>query len=137
MSYIFRSVGAGVAGLAAVLFAGAAGAAPVSTAEPELACEIGYSWQQLSPTRYAATIEIRNTGTAVINGWTLRFMLPPPQQVVVPREASFDTMNGAIVAHNVKTNGLVVPANAVRIGYLAIGQGATLEGFGVNGVACT
>ena len=135
MSCILRSLCTGVAGLTTALLAGAA-AAPVSSVEPEVACEIGYSWQQLSRTRYTAAIEIRNIGTTVINGWTLRFTLPPPQQVVVPREASFDTMNGAIVAHNVKTNGLVEPANAVTIGYVAVGQGTTLEGFSVNGTAC-
>jgi hypothetical protein len=137
MSRILRSLCTGVAGLAVVLPGGAAGAAPVSSVEPEVACEIGYSWQQLSRTKYTAAIEIRNTGTAVINGWTLRFTLPPPQQVVTTRDALFDTMSGEIVAHNVETNGLVEPANSVTVGYIALGQGATLKGFSVNGVTCT
>ena len=122
MSYIFRSLCTGVAGLAAALLAGAAGAAPVASVEPGLACEIGYSWQQRTRNTYTAAIEIRNTGTAVINGWTLRFTLPPGNLIMVPREAHFDTVTGAIVAHNVKTNGLVEPANPVTVGYGAVGE---------------
>jgi hypothetical protein len=131
MSRIFRSMAAGVAGLAAVLPAGAATGAAAE------GCSIGYRWLPAGDGIHHTVLTIGNTGGDAIRGWTLRFTLPPPQSIILIKGATLQTASGAIVARDVVSNATVRPGASVTVQYQASGPGGTATGFSVNGITCT
>ena len=136
MSRSCRMLAVGGAVVAALLPAAGAWAHAAPAGTPGPACAIDYTWQQASATRYTAAIQIDNTGTTVINGWTLGFVLTDPQRVLTARDARFDTVTGSIVAHNTWTNAVVGPGGSVTVGYVGAGTATAPPAFTVNGVVC-
>ncbi|WP_211278065.1 cellulose binding domain-containing protein, partial [Couchioplanes caeruleus] len=106
-------------------------------AAPTVGCSVGYYGQQVDASVHQAVLRINNTGTEAIEGWTLRFRLPPGQTILLVKGASLETTSGAIVAHDIVTNATVRPGGTVTVAYQATGQATRPATFTVNSVPCT
>ena len=140
MSRIGRAVAALLMAVAcAVVPAGAAtaGAATAVASDDVVACEIRYQTRSF-PGGFGGNIEIHNTGTATIYGWTLIFQLLDGVDVVAYRNAEFVTLSGEITANSLPRNSEVAPGRYVSVGFVALGSAAEPPTtFTVNGVTCT
>ncbi|MER7267368.1 cellulose binding domain-containing protein [Micromonospora carbonacea] len=88
---------------------------------------------------FTASIDITNTGTSAINGWTLAFTLPSGQSITSGWNATYSPSSGQVSARNVDYNGTIAPGATINIGFQATTSGSTAEptAFTLNGVACT
>ncbi|MEV4132157.1 glycoside hydrolase family 11 protein [Dactylosporangium sp. NPDC049742] len=83
-------------------------------------------------------ITITNTGTAPINGWSLRFNLAAGQTITSGWSATFAPSSGQVTATNVSYNGSLAPGASTTIGFQAnhTGNAGAPSGFTLNGAAC-
>ncbi|MDI5936663.1 MULTISPECIES: cellulose binding domain-containing protein [Micromonospora] len=90
-------------------------------------------------TGFTASIDITNTGTSAINGWTLAFTLPSGQSITSGWGATYSPSSGQVSARNVEYNGTIAPGATINVGFQATTSGNTAEptAFTLNGVACT
>ncbi|WP_275418795.1 cellulose binding domain-containing protein [Acrocarpospora phusangensis] len=88
---------------------------------------------------FTANINITNTGTSTINGWTLVFALPSGQSLTSGWNATYTTSGAQITARNVGHNGTLAPGATIEIGFQATHTGNTAEptAFTLNGIPCT
>ncbi|MFI7437353.1 cellulose binding domain-containing protein [Micromonospora haikouensis] len=88
---------------------------------------------------FTASIDITNTGTSAINGWTLAFTLPSGQSITSGWNATYSPSSGQVSARNVDYNAAIAPGATINIGFQATTSGSTVEptAFTLNGVACT
>ncbi|KAB1162281.1 cellulose-binding protein, partial [Micromonospora sp. AMSO12t] len=88
---------------------------------------------------FTASIDITNTGTSAINGWTLAFNLPSGQSITSGWGATYSPSSGQVSARNVDYNAAIAPGATINIGFQANTSGNTAEptAFTLNGVACT
>ncbi|WP_043960874.1 cellulose binding domain-containing protein [Micromonospora haikouensis] len=90
-------------------------------------------------TGFTASIDITNTGTSAINGWTLAFTLPSGQSITSGWGATYSPSSGQVSARNVDYNATIAPGATINVGFQATTSGSTAEptAFTLNGVACT
>ena len=83
-------------------------------------------------------ITIANTGSAAINGWSLKFNLASGQTITSGWSATYSPTSGAVTATNVSYNGSIPPGGSTAIGFQAThtGNSAAPTGFTLNGAAC-
>jgi endo-1,4-beta-xylanase len=83
-------------------------------------------------------ITITNTGTAAINGWSLRFTLASGQTITSGWNAAYAPTSGQVTATNLSYNAAIPPGGSTTIGFQAThtGNGAAPSGFSLNGTAC-
>jgi endo-1,4-beta-xylanase len=83
-------------------------------------------------------ITITNTGTATINGWSLRFTLASGQTITSGWNATYSPTSGQVTATNVSYNAGIPPGGSTTIGFQATHTGNTAapSGFTLNGTAC-
>ncbi|GGQ82835.1 cellulose binding domain-containing protein [Couchioplanes azureus] len=134
MSRIFRCLAAGLLGPAAALSTALPAGAVV--AAPSVGCAVDYYGRQVDASVHEAVLRINNTGTAPIEGWTLRFRLPLGQTILLAKGAYLETTSDVIVAHDIVTNATVRPGGAVTVSYQASGQATRPAEFTVNSVPC-
>jgi poly(hydroxyalkanoate) depolymerase family esterase len=86
-----------------------------------------------------AQFSVTNTGTSVINGWTLEFTLPGGQTITSGWNASYTPTSGQVTARPVTHNSSISPNTSVGFGFQATHTGNTGEptSFTLNGNACT
>lgn len=127
-----RSVAA-AAGLAAALLMPAAPA----LAEDAAICHVGYTTNGDS-TNFTAKIVITNTSRYVINGWTLRFTLPPGQTFRTGWEARWEVAGQNITGHSLSYNSVVESERSVSVAFYATGSvnGPRPAQFSVNDYPC-
>ncbi|MEU3452312.1 glycoside hydrolase family 11 protein [Micromonospora sp. NPDC006766] len=84
-------------------------------------------------------ITITNTGTAAINGWSLKFNLASGQNITSGWNANYSPTSGQVTATNVSYNAAIPPGGSTQIGFQAThnGNGAAPSGFSLNGTACS
>jgi endo-1,4-beta-xylanase len=84
-------------------------------------------------------ITIKNTGTAAINGWSLRFTLASGQTISNGWNATYSPSSGQVTASNVSYNAAIPPGGSTTIGFQAnhTGNSAAPSGFTLNGTACS
>jgi endo-1,4-beta-xylanase len=84
-------------------------------------------------------ITITNTGTAAINGWSLKFNLPSGQTITSGWSATYSPTSGQVTATNVSYNAAIPPGGSTTIGFQAShnGNSAAPSGFTLNGAACS
>ncbi|WP_034592501.1 cellulose binding domain-containing protein [Hamadaea tsunoensis] len=90
-------------------------------------------------TGFTANINIANTGTSTIDGWTLAFTLPSGQSITSGWNATFAPASGQVSARNLSYNGTIAPGTGIDIGFQATHTGNTAEptAFTLNGIPCT
>lgn len=84
-------------------------------------------------------ITIANTGTAAINGWSLKFALASGQTITSGWNATYSPTSGQVTATNMSYNGSIPPGGSTTIGFQAThtGNSAAPTGFSLNGTTCS
>ncbi len=110
---------------------------PTPTTTVPSGCRIGYqvnSW----PTGFTANVTITNAGSATIDGWNLRFTLPPGQAITQHWSSTLSASGQAVTLTNAAWNGQIPPGGSVQVGFNAshTGSAAAPSSFSLNGVTC-
>lgn len=87
---------------------------------------------------FTADVQITNTGSSALNGWTLTYNLPSGQQVTNAWNATVSQSGSAVTARNVGHNGSVPPGGTASFGYQGTLSGAysSPTSFSLNGATC-
>jgi endoglucanase len=115
-------------------------ATPTST--PGTGCSIHYVVSNQWNTGFTATVNITNTGSTTINGWTLKWTFPSGQ-VIQPGawNGTFTQSGSAVTVTNLSYNGTIAPGGSLASppGFNASWSGSNTNptAFTLNGVSCT
>lgn len=90
-------------------------------------------------TGFTAQLEVANTGTAALDGWTLGFTFPSGQQVTQYWSSEIVQSGAQVTATNAPWNGQLAPGGAVQIGFNGAYSGTNTapSTFTLNGATCT
>ncbi|GAB3954870.1 cellulose binding domain-containing protein [Micromonospora vulcania] len=111
---------------------------PPTTPPPSgTGCAVKYtpnSWNN----GFTADVQVTNTGTSTVNGWTLTYSLPSGQQVTSAWNATVSQSGSAVTARNLGWNGTLAPGGTASFGYQGTLSGAysSPTSFALNGVSC-
>ncbi|NYF57246.1 GH12 family glycosyl hydrolase domain-containing protein [Micromonospora purpureochromogenes] len=88
---------------------------------------------------FTADVQITNTGSSTINGWTLVYNLPAGQQITSSWNATVSQSGSAVTARNVSWNGTLAPGGTASFGYQGTLSGAysSPTSFALNGQTCS
>ncbi|MBG6102549.1 cellulase/cellobiase CelA1 [Micromonospora vinacea] len=88
---------------------------------------------------FTADVQITNTGSSAINGWTLTYGLPGGQQVTNAWNATVSQSGSTVTARNVGHNGSVAPGGTASFGYQGTLSGgySSPTSFSLNGATCS
>jgi endoglucanase len=106
---------------------------------PVLSCHVVYSVTSSWSGGYQAQVVLNNTGTATVNGWTLKWTFPGNQAITNLWNATY-TQSGPNVTVTAATyDATIAPSSSVTIGFTAnvTGTNANPTTFAVNGTTCT
>ncbi|WP_433316384.1 GH12 family glycosyl hydrolase domain-containing protein [Micromonospora sp. CA-269861] len=113
---------------------------PPTTPPPSggASCAVKYtanSWNN----GFTADVQITNTGSSAINGWTLTYSLPSGQQVTSAWNATVSQSGSTVTARNVGHNGSVAPGGTASFGYQGSlsGSYSSPSSFSLNGATCS
>ncbi|MET7818423.1 GH12 family glycosyl hydrolase domain-containing protein [Micromonospora zamorensis] len=112
---------------------------PPTTPPPgNAACAVKYtanSWNN----GFTADVQITNTGSSAINGWTLTYSLPSGQQVTNAWNATVSQSGSTVTARNTGHNGSVAPGGTASFGYQGTlsGSYSSPTSFSLNGATCS
>ncbi|MEV4754945.1 cellulose binding domain-containing protein [Micromonospora sp. NPDC049559] len=81
---------------------------------------------------YQAEVSVRNTGTAPITGWTVRFTLPAGHTITQSWNGTLSQSGATVTARNVSYNGALPAGGSTSFGFLVNGAGA-----GTPPISCT
>ncbi|GAA0374731.1 hypothetical protein GCM10009530_26570 [Microbispora corallina] len=102
-------------------------------------CAVTYADTSWS-TGFTASVTITNTGTAPIDGWTLRFAFPSTgQRLTQGWSATWSQSGSAVTAVNMPWNAVIRPGASVQIGFNGAHTGTDPHpaAFTLNGTACS
>ncbi|MGC4855578.1 GH12 family glycosyl hydrolase domain-containing protein [Micromonospora sp. DT4] len=87
---------------------------------------------------FTADVQITNTGSSAINGWTLNYNLPGGQTVTNAWNATVNQSGSAVTARNVSHNGSIAPGGTASFGYQGTlnGSYSSPTSFSLNGTTC-
>jgi endoglucanase len=102
-------------------------------------CRVTYTILNQWATGFGTDINIANTGTTTINGWTLTFTFPGNQVMTEKWNATWTQTGAAVTATALSWNSSIAPAASVSIGFNASYSGTNSKptAFALNGRACT
>ena len=88
---------------------------------------------------FTADVQITNTGSSPINGWTLTYNLPAGPAGHQRVERHGEPERSAVTARNIGWNGSLAPGGTASFGYQGTLSGAysSPTSFTLNGVACS
>ncbi|MFE9188941.1 cellulose binding domain-containing protein [Micromonospora sp. NPDC007208] len=88
---------------------------------------------------FTADVQITNTGSSALNGWTLTYSLPSGQQVTSAWNATVSQSGSTVTARNVGHNGSVAPGGTASFGYQGnlSGSYSSPTSFSLNGATCS
>ncbi|MET8082901.1 cellulose binding domain-containing protein [Micromonospora sp. NPDC005237] len=88
---------------------------------------------------FTADVQITNTGSSAINGWTLTYNLPGGQTVTNAWNATVSQSGSAVTARNVSHNGSIAPGGTASFGYQGTlsGSYSSPTSFSLNGATCS
>ncbi|MGS2616507.1 GH12 family glycosyl hydrolase domain-containing protein [Micromonospora sp. LZ34] len=88
---------------------------------------------------FTADVQITNTGSSAVNGWTLTYSLPAGQQVTSAWNATVSQSGSTVTARNLSWNGSIAPGGTASFGYQGTlsGSYSSPTSFTLNGVACS
>ncbi|GAA4461992.1 S8 family serine peptidase [Phytohabitans houttuyneae] len=101
------------------------------------ACEVKYepnSWQ----TGFTANVQIKNTGTATVNGWNLAWRFAGNQQITNAWNGVPTQTGQQVSVVNTASNATISPSGTVSFGFQATysGVNAVPDAFTLNGAPC-
>ncbi|GAA1607844.1 cellulose binding domain-containing protein [Catellatospora bangladeshensis] len=103
-------------------------------------CAVAYNDDNDWGNGFVAGVDVVNTGTAPMDGWTLTFDWPTTwQQFGSGWNANWSQTGGTVKVTNVDWNRLIAPGASVNVGFVGNYQGPNPEPprFTVNGMLCT
>jgi endo-1,4-beta-xylanase len=105
-------------------------------------CSIHYVVSNQWNTGFTATVNITNSGSTAINGWTLRFTFPNGQVIMPsPWNGSFTQSGGSVTITNLSYNGSITPGTTLSSppGFNASWSGVNSPptSFTLNGATCS
>ncbi|MET8045298.1 cellulose binding domain-containing protein [Micromonospora sp. NPDC005215] len=113
---------------------------PPTTPPPSggAACAVKYtanSWNN----GFTADVQITNTGSSAINGWTLNYTLPSGQTVTNAWNATVSQSGSSVTARNAGHNGSISPGGTASFGYQGTlsGSYSSPTNFSLNGATCS
>jgi hypothetical protein len=115
-----------------------ASASPSGSGSPAGTCAVVYARQNEWPGGFTANVTVTNTGTAAVNGWTVRYTYAGDQRVTSGWSATVTQSGPTVTATNVAYDATIAPGQSVSFGV----QGtfgvsdAAPAGFTLNGTAC-
>jgi endoglucanase len=114
---------------------------PPTTPPPATSCRVTWAVNDWGG-GFTTSVQISNTGSAAINGWTLAFTFPGNQRISNGWNATWTQAPGsaAVTASNVDFNRTIPAGGSVRdLGFQASYTGANARpaSFTLNGAACT
>ncbi|MFF0254219.1 cellulose binding domain-containing protein [Micromonospora zamorensis] len=88
---------------------------------------------------FTADVQVTNTGSSAINGWTLTYSLPSGQQVTNAWNATVSQSGSTVTARNVGHNGSIAPGGTASFGYQGTlnGSYSSPSSFSLNGATCS
>jgi expansin (peptidoglycan-binding protein) len=136
---VIRSRRWAIAGVVAVTtLAGGAGIVSAAT-QAGVGCGVTFSVVSQWNTGFTANLTLKDTGSAAINGWTLRWSFPGSQQVAEGWNGNYSQSGNAVTVSNASWNGAIAPGATVTAGFNGSysGSNPVPTAFTMNGVACT
>ncbi|MEV4765301.1 cellulose binding domain-containing protein [Micromonospora chokoriensis] len=113
---------------------------PPTTPPPSggASCAVKYtanSWNN----GFTADVQVTNTGSSAINGWTMNYSLPSGQTVTNAWNATVSQSGSAVTARNVGHNGSIAPGGTASFGYQGTlnGSYSSPTSFSLNGATCS
>ncbi len=105
---------------------------------PAGSCQVTYSTNDWN-SGFTATVKIKNTGTAAINGWSLGFAFPAGQTITNGWSAVYTAAGAAQTITNQSWNGTIAAGQTVEIGFNGSHTGTNTRptAFTLNGAACS
>lgn len=102
-------------------------------------CRVSYTITSQWQGGFQGDVTITNTGSAAINGWTLRWTFPNGQQVTQGWNATYSQSGTQVTATNAAWNGAIAPNGSVGIGFTGswTGTNSTPSAFTVNNSTCS
>ena len=102
------------------------------------ACAVAYRVASQWQGGFGADVTIRNTGSAAVNGWTLKWTFANGQTVTQMWNATASQSGAVVSAVNVAYNAAIPAGGSVGIGFNGswAGTNAVPTGFTLNGAAC-
>jgi alpha-galactosidase len=84
-------------------------------------------------------VDIKNTGTTTINGWTLGWSFANGQSITQLWGASYTQTGANVSATNLSWNATIAPNGTANLGFLANWSGTNGKptAFTLNGAACS
>ncbi|WUR61061.1 cellulose binding domain-containing protein [Micromonospora chokoriensis] len=134
-------VGLAVTSFSATVNGGGGPTNPPPTTPPPsggASCAVKYtanSWNN----GFTADVQVTNTGSSAINGWTLNYSLPSGQTVTNAWNATVSQSGSAVTARNVGHNGSIAPGGTASFGYQGTlnGSYSSPSSFSLNGATCS
>jgi cellulase/cellobiase CelA1 len=101
-------------------------------------CRVAYtasSWNN----GFTGSVNVTNTGSGTVNGWTLGFSFPSGQQITNSWNASVTQSGSSVSARNVAHNGTLAPGATTSFGFQGTHNGTNQPpgGWTLNGTRCT
>ncbi|GAB4053654.1 glycoside hydrolase family 9 protein [Catellatospora paridis] len=105
---------------------------------PAGSCQVTYGSNDWG-TGFTGNVTIKNTGTAAINGWTLRFSFTAGQQVTQSWSSKYTQTGADVAITNEGWNGTLAAGASTSFGFNATHTGSNPRpaAFTVNGATCT
>ncbi|NJP32537.1 glycoside hydrolase family 9 protein [Micromonospora thermarum] len=109
-------------------------------ATPPASCAVTYTTHGSWPSGFTTQVTVRNTGTAAVDGWSLRFAFTVDQKVGQSWSAKVTQSGATVTATNQSWNVRIKPGGSVTFGFngsTASGVNPTPGLFALNGRPCT
>jgi acetylxylan esterase len=102
-------------------------------------CHVTYTKTSEWAGGFVANVTINDTGTAAINGWTLKFAFPGDQKVTSAWSATVTQSGTSVTATNASYDGSISPGGNVSFGFQGTwtSNDTAPTSFSLNGTTCT
>ncbi|HEX7301897.1 cellulose binding domain-containing protein [Lentzea sp.] len=112
---------------------------PTTTPPPAKACAVSYRVVQQWQGGFQVSVTVRNTGTAAVNGWVLRWAFSGGESVREMWDATARQYGSAVSASNASYNPRIAAGASVQFGFNGISRGSHQApgAFSLNGAQCS
>ena len=115
-----------------------ASASASATATASGSCKVTYTLQSEWAGGFNGVVDIKNTGSAAVNGWSLGFTFGGDQKVTNFYSTALTQSGAKVTAANLAYNSAIAPAADVTFGFQGTwaASDAAPSGFTLNGTPC-
>jgi O-glycosyl hydrolase len=113
--------------------------APPTTPPPSSSCQVVYTTQSQWTGGFVAQVNVTNTGTTAINGWTLKFTFPGDQKITNAWNAAPAQSGEAVTLTNMSYNAALAAGASTSLGFQGTwtNSDAAPTAFTLNGATCS